>query len=232
MANTMRRMRGIGSRTRSNALRAGAAAPLAGAALLLAACGGGTKTVTVSSAPLTPVSTPSTQTGTTTTTSTQTTPTQTSTSSTQTGTTATTRSAPEPAFTQGETKAEGTSGAAAAVRARGYTPNDTSEYHSDQALRVMVGTRTGSADGYEQQAFFFVNGRYLGTDTKLPSAAVKVVSQGDTEVTLGYALYRPNDPLVNPSGGEAHVTFQLNNGKLVALQTIPPAHSTTGLSRN
>ncbi len=230
MANTMRRMRGTGSRTRSNALRASAAALLTSSALLLAACGGGTKTVTVSSAPLTPVNTSSTQTSTTT--STQTTPTQPSATSTSTGTTATTRSAPEPAFTQGETKAEGTSGAAAAVRARGYTPNDTSEYHSDQALRVMLGTRTGSADGYEQQAFFFVNGRYLGTDTKLPSAAVKVVSQGDTEVTLGYALYRPNDPLVNPSGGEAHVTFQLNNGKLVPLQKIPPAHSATGLSRN
>ncbi|HEY2217374.1 MAG TPA: LppP/LprE family lipoprotein [Solirubrobacteraceae bacterium] len=207
------------------------AALLASAVGLLGACGVGTKTVTVSSAPLTPVTTPSTQSSTTPT-STQTTPTQTSTTGTSTGTTTTTRSAPEPAFTQGETKAEGTSGAAAAVRARGYTPNDTSEYHPDQALRVMRGTRTGSADGYEQQAFFFVNGSYLGTDTKLPSAAVKVVSQGDTEVTLGYALYRPNDPLVNPSGGEAHVTFQLNNGKLVPLQKIPPAHSATGLSRN
>jgi hypothetical protein len=216
---------------RSIALRGVAGALLSGAALALAACGGATKTVTVSSAPLTPATTQSTQTGTTT--STQTTPseTQSTPTSTSTGTT-TTRSAPEPAFTEGESKANGTSGAAVVVRARGYTPNNTSEYHSDQALRVMVGTRTGSADGYEQQAFFFVNGRYLGTDTKLPSAAVKVVSQGDTEVTLGYALYRPNDPLVNPGGGEAHVTFQLNNGKLVALGKIPPAHSATGLSRN
>jgi hypothetical protein len=117
------------------------------------------------------------------------------------------------------------------VRARGYTPNDTSQYHSDQTLRVLVGTRTGSADGYSQQAFFFVDGRYLGTDTKLPSATVKVIGQADTEVTLGYALYRNGDALVNPSGGEARVTFQLNNGKLVALQKIPPAASNTGLSR-
>jgi len=197
------------------------------AALSLAACGGGTKTVTVSGAPLTPTSSTATPS---TTQSTQTTPTQTSSTSTSTGTT-TTRSAPEPAFTQGEAKAEGTSGAAAVVRARGYTPNDTSQYHSDQTLRVLVGTRTGSADGYAQQAFFFVNGRYLGTDTKLPSATVKVIGQADTEVTLGYALYRKGDALVNPSGGEAHVTFQLNNGKLVALQKIPPAASNTGLSR-
>jgi hypothetical protein len=199
---------------------------LLGAAALLAACGGGTKTVTVSSAPLTPTS--STATGTTQ--STQSTATQTSSTNTATGTSST-RSAPEPAFTQGEAKAEGTSGAAAVVRAHGYTPNDTSQYHSDQTLRVLVGTRTGSADGYSQQAFFFVDGRYLGTDTKLPSATVKVIGQADTEVTLGYALYRKGDALVNPSGGEAHVTFQLNNGKLVALQKIPPAASNTGLSR-
>ncbi len=95
------------------------------------------------------------------------------------------------------------------MRAHDYTPNDTSQYHSDQTLRVLVGTRTGSADGYSQQAFFFVDGRYLGTDTKLPSATVKVIGQADTEVTLGYALYRKGDALVNPSGGEAHVTFQL-----------------------
>jgi hypothetical protein len=197
-----------------------------GSALLLAACGGSTKTVTVSSAPLTPQTTSTSQPSTTTT-STQTT----QSTPTSTGTT-TTRSAPEPKFTEGEQKAEGTAGAAGIVRAHGYTPNDTSEYHSDQALGVMVGTRTGSADGYVQQAFFFVNGKYLGTDTKEPSASVKVVSQGDTEVTLRYALYRPNDPLVNPGGGEARVTFQLNNGKLVALQKIPPAHSSTGVSRN
>jgi hypothetical protein len=225
----MRRMRRTGSRTRSNALRASVPALLAGAASLLAACGGNTKTVTVSSAPLTPTS----STATATTQSTQSTPTQTSSTSTTNTTTGTssTRSAPEPAFTQGEAKAEGTSGAAALVRAHGYTPNDTSQYHSDQTLRVLVGTRTGSADGYAQQAFFFVDGRYLGTDTKLPSATIKVIGQADTEVTLGYALYRKGDAMVNPSGGEARVTFQLNNGKLVALQKIPPAASNTGLSR-
>ncbi len=186
--------------------------------LLLAACGSGTKTVTVSSAP------PLSQTQ-----STQTAPPSTSTSTPgrQTTTppstsTTGTRSAPEPAFTGGEAKSGGAGGAAEVVRAHGYTPNDTGEYHSDQTLAVLVGTRTGSSDGYGQQAFFFLDGRYLGTDTKEPSASVKVVSQGDTEVTLSYPRYRKGDPLGSPSGGEARVTFQLNNGKLVPLQDIPP----------
>jgi hypothetical protein len=194
------------------------------AAVLLAACGSSTKTVTVSSAPpvaQTTSTTQSTPTQTTSTQSTQTQTRQTTPATTPTGTT--TRTAPEPAFTQNEPKAEGASGAAAVVRSRGYTPNNTSEYHSDQTLRVLVGTQSESSSGYGQQAFFFIDGHYLGTDTKLPSAKVKVLDQGDTEVTLGYPLYRRGDPLSSPSGGEAHVTFQLNNGKLVPLQKIPAA---------
>ncbi len=190
------------------------------AAVLLSACGSSTKTVTVSAAPPVAQTTNATTQTQTQTTSTQTTSTQTTPS---TSTSTTTRTAPEPAFTQNETKAEGASGAAAVVRSHGYTPNDTSEYHSDQTLRVLVGTQSESSSGYGQQAFFFIDGHYLGTDTKLPSAKVKVLDQGDTEVTLGYPLYRHGDALSSPSGGESHVTFQLNNGKLVALQKIPPA---------
>ena len=117
------------------------------------------------------------------------------------------------------------------LKARGYTPAETSQYHPSQTLRVLVGTRAGSSDGYDQQAFFFVGGRYIGTDTKEPSASVKVLSQSDTEVTLGYPLYRSGDPLASPSGGQATVHFQLNNGKLVALNPIPPASSTAGAAR-
>jgi hypothetical protein len=198
-------------------------------ATLLGACGSGTKTVTVSSVPPVSQRTASTKPSTPTATRPATTPAPTSTSG-GTGTTST-HSAPEPAFTQQEAKAEGTTEAAAVVRSKGYTPNNTSDYHSNQSLRVLVGTRTGSADGYGQLAFFFVNGRYIGTDSKLPSATLRVSGQSDTEVTLAYPLYRKNDPLSSPTGGTAHVTFQLNNGKLVPLSPIPPANSSTGLSR-
>jgi hypothetical protein len=198
------------------------------AATALAACGSSTKTVTAAETP--PVSqttTATTASQPSTTTSTQTTPAQTSTQA-----PTTTRSAPEPAFTKQESSVEGLSGATATVRAHGYTPNDPAEYHPEHTLRVLVGTQAGSSDGYSQQAFFFLGGHYLGTDTKLPSATVKVVSQADTEVTLSYPLYRKGDALSSPSGGQTHVTFALNNGKLVATGTIPPAESPTGLSRN
>ena len=197
----------------------------------LLGCGSGTKTVTVSSVP------PAAQTGATTPAAkTPTTPTTPTTKTQPTGgestTTGTTRSAPEPAFTQEKAPSEGAAAAAAIVRSKGFTPNDTSQYRSNQALRVLVARRTASGDGYAQQAFFFVNGRYIGTDTKEPSATLRVVSQGDTEVTLAYPLYRRNDPLCCPGGGQATVRFELDNGRLTALDPIPPAERSNGLSRH
>jgi LppP/LprE lipoprotein len=149
-----------------------------------------------------------------------------------------TRTAPEPAFAEEEgkgsqsaTEGEGLRAALAVVRAHGFRVEDTSDYHPNQTLRVLIGTGASSGDGYDKQAFFFVDDRYIGTDASSPSAQVGVVSQGDTEVTLSYALYRPGDPMCCPGGGEAKVRFQLNNGKLTALEQIPPVHSSTGSSR-
>jgi hypothetical protein len=208
----------------------------AGLTALLGGCGGATKTVSVAGAPTISGAT-STPTGTPTppTTSTATTPTNTATTTGGSGGTPATgtRTAAAPAFTEKEkgTTAEGLPAALAVVRAHGYTANDTSDYHPNQTLRVLVATGTGSNDGYNKQAFFFLDGHYLGTDAGRPSAQISVVSQSDTEVTLAYQLYRPKDPLCCPGGGEAHVRFQLNNGRLVPLDPIPPVSSTTGTSR-
>jgi hypothetical protein len=193
--------------------------------LALASCGSGTKTVTVASSPAptpSPTTTTSTQRGTTS----KSTPSPSATAPT------TTRSAPAPAFTEQEHKSEGLSSATAVLHARGYTPTKTADYHPKQALEVLIGMHIGSGDGYGQQAFFFVNGRYIGTDASAPSATLRIVSQGDTEATLAYPLYRANDALCCPSGGQAQVHFQLNNGRLTALNSIPPLRrSKTGLSR-
>ncbi len=207
---------------------------------LLGGCGGGTKTVSVSEA-----ASPTTTAGSATTASTPTHATTTTTTpapatgggqaARQSG--STTRTAPAPAFTEtGTQSGAAASGAqataaAAVVTAHGYTPTDVSDYHPTQTLGVLVGARTGSADGYAQRAFFFLDGHYLGTDSSQASASVHVVSQSDTEVALAYALYRAHDPLCCPSGGQAVVHFQLNNGTLVPLQPLPPVSSTTGLAR-
>ncbi len=213
--------------------------------VLLGGCGGGTKTVT---APGAPAASAGTQVGahtspTTSTTSTPapTTPTTTTTATT-TGTSgaaeqpaSTTRTAPAPAFVHGGPAEHAASAEAAAaatvVAAHGYTAGDLSDYHANQTLRVLIGTRTGATDPYNEHAFFFLGNHYLGTDSTEPSASVNVASQSDTEVTLTYGLYRAHDSLCCPSGGSATVHFQLNNGQLVPLEPIPPANSSTGLSR-
>jgi hypothetical protein len=195
----------------------------------LTGCGpGGTKTVSVSSATPSGTATKSTPTQSTLPSSQST---KTNTGASTTGGVQDTRTTTAPAFTKEAGGSEGMSGAVAVVKAHGFTPNNTSDYRAGQTLRVLTATRTGSGDGYAQQAFFFVGNRYIGTDTSQPSAGVKVVAQSDTEVTLAYPLYRPRDPLCCPGGGQATVRFQLNNGHLVPLGTIPPASSTTGLSR-
>jgi len=199
-------------------------------ALALSGCGsGGTKTVSVSSA-IPPVTTTQSTTTTRTTPSPTKTaaPTNTTTSSSGTRGAEATRTSTAPAFTKESTSVEGLSAAQAVVKSHGFTAGETSDYRPEQTLRVLVGTRTGSSDGYGQQAFFFVDGRYIGTDASEPSASVKVVGQSDTEVTLAYPLYKPGDPLSHPSGGERTVHFQLNNGHLVALNPIPPTASRTG----
>src|SRR5437870_13048137 len=150
----MRRVR-LGVRTAVALLAA------ASASALLAACGSKAKTVTAGEAPLQPPTSTAAQS----TSTSRTTPSAPAPSQGSGGTSAQTktRSAPEPAFAQPQTGAEGVQAAAAVVRAHGFTPKSTSDYHSGQTLRVLLGTRTGSADGYGQQAFFFVNGRYIGT---------------------------------------------------------------------
>ncbi len=203
--------------------------PLALIALgLLSGCGSQTKTVTAASAP------PAQSTATTAPTPSTTSTTPPPTTSTAAPSTSTTRTAPEPSFAEKEEETKsGTVGAAVAVlQAHGYTAQDTAEYKTGQTLRVLVGTRAGSGDGYGQQAFFFVDGNYIGTDTKEASAKLRVVSQNDTEVAIAYPLYRHSDPLCCPGGGERVVHFALNDGKLTALDPIPPANSNSGLSRN
>jgi hypothetical protein len=200
------------------------------AAVTIGGCGsGGTNTVSVSGAPTAGTAAHRTNTARTTPS-----PSPSSTTSTQTSTggAEATRTSTAPAFTKEAKPSAGElSDALSVVKAHGYTANDSSDYHSDQTLRVLIGTRSGSGDGYGQHAFFFLGGHYLGTDTSEASAQVKVVSQGDTEVTLAYPLYKPHDPLCCASGGQTTVRFQLNDGRLVPLDAIPPAHSSSGPSR-
>ena len=198
-------------------------------AALLAGCGGGgTKTVAAST-PLSEAttSTSAPQTSATTTATTTTSTSTTTTPSSESGGTAspsTTRTATAPAFThQGGTgtttsgeSAEGLSAAEAVVQAKGFTVDVTSDYHPNQTLRVLVGTRTGSSEGNGQQAFFFVDGRYIGTDAKQPSAPDQRRQPGRHR-----SCARLRGERYAAGGCRRPSRFQLNNGKLVLARPNP-----------
>ncbi len=113
--------------------------------------------------------------------------------------------------------------AARLVLRRAFTPSDTSDYTypDPNGLHVIIGTATVSAGGYAQQAFFFVHGRYIGTDLTTTSATIRIVWRSDTIIALGYAIYKTDDPMCCPLGGAVTVRYQWTGTKLVALDSIP-----------
>jgi hypothetical protein len=107
------------------------------------------------------------------------------------------------------------------VLAHDYTPNDITQYHPNQTLRVLTGTLTGTADGFRQKAFFFNHEHYIGTDTKGPSITVKVASQSNNKIALSYPLYYTNENISHPHHFVT-VTYQLQNNHLTHRGKIPP----------
>jgi hypothetical protein len=117
------------------------------------------------------------------------------------------------------------------VRSKGYTPDPNTSWDLPHQLSVILATATGSADGYNQTAFFFYNGTYLGTDAIAPSAGISEAWQDDATVALSYQLYNAADPDCCPTAGSAIVRFHWTGTQLIPLDPIPPNDSATGGSR-
>jgi len=143
---------------------------------------------------------------------------------------ATTTSAPTPTVTTSSGPAcQGGACAARVVAGHGFTANPT--FDPSRNLNVLLGVRTGSADGTAQQAFFFWHGRYIGTDTSDISAGIRLASQTDDTATLVYRLYNPQDPQCCSTAGQATVRYRYDGSRLVPLDPIPPSSSTERSSR-
>jgi hypothetical protein len=141
-------------------------------------------------------------------------------------TTTTTRTETAPAFVETNPSSPAAIshalGAALAVLARsGYVPLSPSTYHAGDTLRVVIGTRSGASLPTER-AFFFDQTMYLGTDARLPSARISLLGHSDTEVTLGYAIYRPG---ASTPSRVRRVHFALDMGQLSALDPLPSTAS-------
>ena len=124
-----------------------------------------------------------------------------------------------PIFTE-VTRASAPSEAAAIVRSLGYTPDSTRHYKPWAKLRVLVATATGSASGNNQQAFFFVGRRFIGTATSVPTGSLAYVGQSSTVVRLSYGVFGPGSGDCCPTSHRT-VRFRWNGKRLVALDRIP-----------
>ncbi len=112
--------------------------------------------------------------------------------------------------------------AAAVVRAQGYVVDRPSDWTPGNALNALTATARGSADGYNQRAFLFARGRFLGVDAPEPSAQLRLVWSNGETVALLYLLYRGSDALCCPTGGGAIVRFHWNGHRLQTMGRIPP----------
>jgi LppP/LprE lipoprotein len=107
------------------------------------------------------------------------------------------------------------------VESEGYEASDTSTYDSSAPVAVLIGVKVPTADARRQHAFFFADGRYLGTDTKNTSAGIDVAYQTGSTVALEYELFEPDDAMCCPSAGSATVRYRWNGQQLVPLDPIP-----------
>jgi len=101
-----------------------------------------------------------------------------------------------------------------------YNPNNL-YYDQSNLFTVLIGTCTGSADGYCQRAFFFYNGKYIGTDSSEPSNGIQIRWSTDKTIALQYVLYNKDDPLSSPTGGAAIVRFEYDGKTLTSLDKLP-----------
>ncbi|WP_116202934.1 LppP/LprE family lipoprotein [Amycolatopsis circi] len=121
--------------------------------------------------------------------------------------------------------------AEAVVRAKGYRPYPGTSWESASGLQVILATITESGDGYANRAFFFNDGKYLGTDTSADSAGIQASWSTDTTVALSYELYNAEDPLCCPTANAAAVRYHWTGTRLIPLDAIPPDDPAANPSR-
>ena len=152
----------------------------------------------------------------------------TSTSVPHTTTTATTTDAPAsplPATTvpNADSSSFDYSAAVHTIENLGYTvlASQGDEAQAGGPLYVLTATCTDSADGFCQNAFFFIDNRYIGTDISGKDEGVSVSWQHADTVALTYPLYVTEDPPCCPTGGVRTVRFHWDGSFLRPLDELP-----------
>lgn len=121
--------------------------------------------------------------------------------------------------------------AEAVVESKGYRPYPDTTWPRASGLQVILATVAESGDGYANRAFFFENGRYLGTDTSADSAGIREAWSTSDTVALSYELYNAEDPMCCPTADAAIVRYHWTGSRLVPLDAIPTTDSAANGSR-
>lgn len=73
----------------------------------------------------------------------------------------------------------------------------------------------GSADGQSQLVFFFINSKYLGTDTAQPHPGIyKLTAIGTGSITVGYDVWKKGNSMADPTGTPFYITYTWNGHSL------------------
>lgn len=111
-----------------------------------------------------------------------------------------------------------------------YAPA-TSMWMRDWNFNALSGP-CRSADGYDQRAWFFVRGRFVGNDAPTPSREVIGLWRDGNTIAFLYVLYRRWDANCCPTGGGKVVRFRWNGHQVVRLDRLPPSQlGATALGR-
>jgi len=100
-----------------------------------------------------------------------------------------------------------------------------SEWQHGWAFNALYGSCLGN---YDQRIWFFVHGRFVGTDAKRPSHEILGMWRGARTIAFMYVLYRYQDPACCSTGGGKIVRYRWNSGRVVRLDRLPPVQDYSG----
>jgi hypothetical protein len=104
------------------------------------------------------------------------------------------------------------------VRADEFLARSAETTFSEQGLSFIKGVAP-SVSGRGARVYFFLDGRFAGTDGGSQDAGV--VSNDGTTITIRYVLYKSTDAGCCPTGGEAIVRFEQRGDAVVAIDPLP-----------
>lgn len=114
----------------------------------------------------------------------------------------------------------------AVIRSKGYSvtaqkPNASVKTATGETLSAWICILSSSQDGYAEHVFFFLNGKFLETDSQLSPEITSAKPAGAGSIAVTYPVYKSTDALAHPTGIPVTITYTWNGSKLVANKPYP-----------